>query len=122
MTTPSVHSAMGVPPPEGSFMAELYEKSGGARLGFSREQLAATLQEVGAKYLPPGTGQKECDELYRSLRVDELALARACAAGSARAWDTFMVRYRAKLYDIAGYIAREDSAARELADSIYADL
>ena len=33
-----------------------------------------------------------------------------------------MVRYREKLYDIAGYIAKESSAARELADSLYADL
>src|SRR5947207_11979628 len=33
-----------------------------------------------------------------------------------------MLRYREKLYDIAAYIAKESSAARELADSIYADL
>jgi RNA polymerase sigma-70 factor (ECF subfamily) len=33
-----------------------------------------------------------------------------------------MLRYREKLYDIAGYIAKESSAARELADSLYADL
>ena len=33
-----------------------------------------------------------------------------------------MARYREKLYDIAGYIAKESSAARELADSLYADL
>ena len=57
-----------------------------------------------------------------SLRVEELALARACAAGHERAWEVFLTRYRAKLYDIAGYIAKESSAARELADSIYADL
>jgi RNA polymerase sigma-70 factor (ECF subfamily) len=33
-----------------------------------------------------------------------------------------MTRYREKLYDIAAYIAKESSAARELADSLYADL
>jgi RNA polymerase sigma-70 factor (ECF subfamily) len=103
-------------------MAELYQKSGGGKFGLSREQFAAALSEVGAKYLPQGAGPRECDELYRSLRVEELALARACAAGSERAWDIFLGRYRAKLYEIAGYIAREDSAARDLADSIYADL
>ncbi len=57
-----------------------------------------------------------------SLRVEELALARACAAGHERAWEVFLTRYREKLYNIAGYIAKESSAARELADSIYADL
>jgi RNA polymerase sigma-70 factor (ECF subfamily) len=49
-------------------------------------------------------------------------LARACAAGNERAWEVFMVRYREKLYDIGLHIAREDSAARELSDSLYADL
>jgi RNA polymerase sigma-70 factor (ECF subfamily) len=56
------------------------------------------------------------------LRVEELALARACAAGHERAWEVFLTRYREKLYDIAGYITKESSAARELADSIYAEL
>ena len=54
--------------------------------------------------------------------MEELALARACAAGQERAWEIFMSRYREKLYDIAAYIAKESSAARELADSLYADL
>jgi RNA polymerase sigma-70 factor (ECF subfamily) len=34
----------------------------------------------------------------------------------------FLARYRAKLYEMAGAIAQEDSAARELADSLYAEL
>jgi RNA polymerase sigma-70 factor (ECF subfamily) len=64
----------------------------------------------------------EIRELFASLRVEELALARACAAGHERAWEVFMLRYREKLYDIAGYIAKESSAARDLADSTYGDL
>src|SRR5262249_52398380 len=59
---------------------------------------------------------------YLSLRVEELVLARACAAGNEHAWETFLIRYREKLYDMALHIAREDSAARDLADSLYADL
>ncbi len=54
--------------------------------------------------------------------IEELALARACAAGQERAWEVFMTRYRERLYDIAAYISKESSAARELADSLYADL
>jgi len=103
-------------------MAELYQKSGGEAFGFSREQFAAALKEVAAKYLPEGSGTRERDQLYRSLRVEELALARACAAGNEMAWQAFLLRYRARLYEIAGGIAREDSAARDLADSIYAEL
>src|SRR5271169_3057975 len=57
-----------------------------------------------------------------SLRAEELVLARACAAGHEHAWEVFLTRYRERLYDIAGYITKESSAARELADSIYAEL
>src|SRR5499427_10764670 len=54
--------------------------------------------------------------------LEELALARACAAGHEKAWQAFLTRYRAKLYDIARGITKEDSRARDLADSIYGDL
>ncbi len=103
-----------------SVISELYERIGTS--GLSREQFVAILKEIAAKYLPAGSSVQEISDLYRSLRVEELALARACAAGQERAWEIFMARYREKLYDIAGYIAKENSAARELADSLYADL
>jgi RNA polymerase sigma-70 factor (ECF subfamily) len=101
-------------------ITELFEKSGNS--GLSREQFGVILNEVAAKYLPADASAREKAELYSSLRVEELALARACAAGQERAWEIFMGRYREKLYDIAAYIAKESSAARELADSLYADL
>jgi RNA polymerase sigma-70 factor (ECF subfamily) len=103
-----------------SVIAGLYEKSGS--FGLSREHFLTILQQIAAKYLPPDASAQETAELYASLRVEELALARACAAGHERAWEIFMSRYREKLYDIAAYIAKESSAARELADSLYADL
>jgi len=103
-------------------MAELFVKSGGAELGLGSEQFAAVLEEVRAKYLPPDARPAAVQEFYASLRIEDLALARACAAGSERAWERFLSRYREKLYDIAGYITKETSSARELADSLYADL
>src|SRR3954468_6846681 len=33
-----------------------------------------------------------------------------------------MLRFREKLYDVAGFITKETSSARELADTLYADL
>jgi RNA polymerase sigma-70 factor (ECF subfamily) len=105
-----------------SLMAELFVKSGGAELGVGSEQFAAVLEEVRAKYLPPDARPAAVQEFYASLRIEDLALARACAAGSERAWERFLSRYREKLYDIAGYITKETSSARELADSLYADL
>jgi RNA polymerase sigma-70 factor, ECF subfamily len=103
-----------------SVVTMLYEKSG--NFGLSIQQFAAILTEVAARYLPPGAPAQQVAELYLSLHIEELTLARACAAGQEHAWEVFMTRYREKLYDIAGYIAKESSAARELADSLYADL
>ena len=105
-----------------SLMSEIYEKSGGEKFGLTRPQWETILGEIARKYLPADAAQKEVRELYASLRVEELALARACAAGHEQAWEVFLTRYREKLYDIAGYITKESSAARELADSIYAEL
>jgi RNA polymerase sigma-70 factor (ECF subfamily) len=80
------------------------------------------LCEVAAKYLEPGSTQPEARTFLLTLRVEELALARACAAGNNSAWELFLIRYREKLYQSALRIAREDSAARDLADSLYAEL
>jgi RNA polymerase sigma-70 factor, ECF subfamily len=105
-----------------SLLAAIYEKSRGELFGLTRQQFESILSEIARKYVPADSPQNQIRELYTSLRVEELALARACAAGHEHAWEVFLTRYREKLYDIAGYITKESSAARELADSIYAEL
>jgi RNA polymerase sigma-70 factor, ECF subfamily len=61
-------------------------------------------------------------ELYlEGLHLAELSLACACAAGNSAAWDHFVSHYRRELYRAARAIAGE-SAARDLADSLYAEL
>jgi RNA polymerase sigma-70 factor (ECF subfamily) len=79
------------------------------------------LEQVAAKYVPQATQQQKL-EFWRDLKLEELALARACAAGHDAAWQAFLTRFREKLYDIARGITKEDSSARDLADSLYADL
>ena len=103
-------------------LVELHAKSGCEEIGLARESFAAILCDVAAKYLPTSASQGEARTLLLALRVEELALARACAAGSNSAWEMFLTRYREKLYQSALRIAREDSAARDLADSLYAEL
>jgi RNA polymerase sigma-70 factor, ECF subfamily len=105
-----------------SVVTEIYRKSRGEEFGLTRQQFDSVLGEIARKYLPADAAQNDARELYASLRAEELALARACAAGYEHAWEVFLTRYREKLYDIAGYITKESSAARELADSIYAEL
>jgi RNA polymerase sigma-70 factor len=105
-----------------SLAAELYKKSSGEKFGITRQEFASILGEIGQKHLTADAGEVDARELYLNLRVEELVLARACAFGNEHAWETFLLRYREKLYDTALHIARETSAARELADSLYGDL
>jgi RNA polymerase sigma-70 factor (ECF subfamily) len=104
-----------------SLFAGLYEKSAGKNYGISSSEFAGILTAISAKYAP-GASEDELRDLYLSLHIEELALARGCAAGNERAWQDFMIRYREKLHDAALAITRDDSQARELAGSIYADL
>jgi RNA polymerase sigma-70 factor, ECF subfamily len=104
-----------------SVMVELYAKSGADGFGISVEQFAALIEEVATRSLP-GAAAPAKVELSKTLRLEELVLARACASGNERAWEAFLLRYREKLYEIARQITREDSTGRELADSVYADL
>jgi RNA polymerase sigma-70 factor, ECF subfamily len=115
-----------IPAPLHSAISELLPELHAAgrceRVGISREAFQVILCEVVTKYLPSGANHSEARTLLLSLRVEELALARGCAAGHDAAWDLFLIRYREKLYQAALRIAREDSAARDLADTLYAEL
>jgi RNA polymerase sigma-70 factor (ECF subfamily) len=103
-------------------LAELHDKSGCEKIGLARESFAVTLCEVATKYLPASATHADARSFLLALRIEELALAQACAAGNNSAWELFLTRYREKLYQSALRIAREDSSARDLADSLYAEL
>jgi RNA polymerase sigma-70 factor, ECF subfamily len=121
----SATSQRGVEPGKGAvleaFMLELYANSRAEEFGLNSEQFAEILGEIAAKQLK-GVPEFQCQEFLVSLRVEDLALARGCAAGNQHAWEVFMLRFREKLYDVAAFITKESSSARELADSVYADL
>jgi RNA polymerase sigma-70 factor (ECF subfamily) len=102
-------------------VAELHASCSAAKYGVSQDDLSGILADVVNRYAADSTAGQARD-FCKSLRVEDLVLARACAAGNERAWETFIVRFREKLYDTGLQIAREDSAARDLADSMYANL
>jgi RNA polymerase sigma factor (sigma-70 family) len=56
-----------------------------------------------------------------ALHVEDLELARRCADGDETAWQRFMLEYRPVLYRAADAI-EPGGGARDLADSLYADL
>ncbi len=103
------------------FLAEHYARSRCAEFGLGSAEFAAMIEEVATK-TPGGKPPSDRRDFYSSLHLEDLVLARACARGNERAWEVFMLRFREKLYDVAAYITREASTARELADSVYADL
>jgi RNA polymerase sigma-70 factor (ECF subfamily) len=110
-------------PAEGTVLSIrlLFERSGAERFGLTLHAFEAALEQVAGKYVPEATNRQKL-EFWRDLKLEELALARACAAGHEAAWQVFLTRFREKLYDIARGITKEDSSARDLADSLYADL
>jgi len=114
-------------------VAALYERSGAAAYGVSVEQFAAILDEILRKYFTqnsahdpdPNSARASAEQkadFCAGLRLEELALARACAAGNERAWQDFIARYRQKLHGMALHITRDGAHAAELADSLFADL
>lgn len=100
---------------------DLFESSSARKYGLGFDEFQHILEKVAAKYIPTAPLVQKI-RFWRELKVEELVLARSCANGDEKAWQDFLVRYREKLYDIARGITKEDSSARELADSIYGDL
>jgi hypothetical protein len=97
--------------------AALYQRSGAAAYGVSTEQFAAILDEILCKYLSQNSAHDSAHNSVRTsaeqkanfcagLRLEELALARACAAGNERAWQDFIARYRQKLHGMALHMLR----------------
>lgn len=121
MTTSQPISAA-VQPAVAELLTELHASSGCEKYGLTPEAFAAILGSVATKYLPTETSQSDARAFLLTLRVEELALARACAAGDNTAWEVFLTCYREKLYHSALRIARDDAAARELADGLYGEL
>jgi RNA polymerase sigma-70 factor (ECF subfamily) len=69
----------------------------------------------------PATRQQQA-AFFGGLRLADLVLARACAAGNERAWEHFVAVYRQPLTRAAIAITGNESLGRELADQLYGEL
>jgi len=101
--------------------ALLYERSGAAAYELSIEKFALILGEIQRKYIPQASAREAAD-FCAALRLEELVLARACAAGNERAWQEFITRYQPKMRSMALHITRDAAHAADLADSLFAEL
>ncbi len=109
---------------ENSVGSALYKRSGAEIYGISKEQFAEILSEVERKAFPGNANptSQEKSSFLATLRLEELAVARGCAAGNEKAWQDFISRYRQKLHHVALHITRDGTHAGELADSLFAEL
>jgi RNA polymerase sigma-70 factor, ECF subfamily len=102
-----------------------------AEWSLTRDEFQAALESSAAKRFPDAKpyaerDAKKIDAYLDTLHTRDLALALACSRGSAAAWDFFMAEFRPELYRaaraIVGRAGGGEPAARDLADSLYADL
>ncbi len=103
-------------------MSDLFRRSGAARWSVTEEELGAAVEASVAHafggQLPSPDEARRCAE---RLHLEDLALARACALGHEAAWEHFMLQHRPVLYRAADALD-PSGGARELADSLYAEL
>jgi RNA polymerase sigma-70 factor (ECF subfamily) len=92
-----------------------------AQWGVTRDRFAERLHESVQHRFGAAPDPRAVDEYLRTLHAADLTLACACMDGVEDAWAHFISAYRPDLYRAARAVAAEGEA-RELADSIYADL
>ena len=105
---------------------QLFRESPAERWHLSFQSFHTTLTRSAAKRFGEAAPNLErIQEYFRTLHVQDLVLACACAEGSESAWNEFVARYRNYLRAAAAAVLRRsasDPAAIELADSLFADL
>ena len=99
----------------------LYRRAKADRWAVPPGVFAATLEASAERASPAPSSAREVERYLTALHLEDLALACACAAGHDAAWEHFVLEHRPILYRSADALA-PGGAARELADSLYADL
>ena len=113
--------------PIAEIIGRLWVGCSAQRYGFTCQEFERILIDIGDAYhwglqAEHGVTASQKALFLASLKIEDLVLARACAAGNEEAWETFLIQYREMLYSAAYGITRQDTLGRDLADSLYAEL
>jgi RNA polymerase sigma-70 factor len=106
----------------------LHGEANCARWGLDRMAFAEGLRRSAEKrFRGTGAAPAEVETYLKSLHLEDLAFACACAEGLEPAWDFFVEHFRQDLRGAARAMLRasgtgDPARAEELADSIYAEL
>lgn len=104
-----------------ALVERLYRRAKADRWALPPGLFAAALEASVERASPAPSGAREVERYLTALHLEDLALACACAVGHDAAWEHFVLEHRPTLYRSADALA-PGGGARELADSLYADL
>ena len=100
----------------------LHRQAHGERWRVPPERFARALEaSAGRAFAGRTPDARELERYLTSLHLEDLALACACASGDEPAWEHFVLVQRPLLYRAADSLD-PGGGARDLADSLYADL
>lgn len=108
-------------------LEELWHASEAETFGLDSAWFGRILLEVGTRQnygLSAGSraSHEERAAYLRGLKLGDLALAHACAAGIDRAWERFVETYRQPLLRAAIAITGSETLGHELAEQLYGEL
>lgn len=106
---------------------EFWREARADSVGLRRDELASLLVALGVRYgygMAPDVpaSRAQMGAFWRTLQLQDLALAHACALGRDVAWRQFMTRFRNPLTRAAIGITGSATAGEELADSLYSEM
>ena len=110
-----------------ALLDELWRECGAGEWGlgradFDRIILLIAMTQNGGLQLDAVASREQQATFFRSVKLADLVLAKACAAGNERAWEHFMAQYGQQLTRAAIAISGSESVGRDLADAFYAEL
>jgi RNA polymerase sigma-70 factor (ECF subfamily) len=106
---------------------ELWRTAGAESVEISNAEFSQALETIGARDnfgLDPGkqTSERQRETFWRTLHLEELAIARGCALGRESAWRHFLAQYQDKLTRAAVEMTRSAALGEELASALYSEL
>jgi RNA polymerase sigma-70 factor (ECF subfamily) len=107
---------------DASLADRLYAQANAQRWRVSKDRFAEALETSAQRaFASREKSPRQLEQYLIALHLEDLALACACADGDEEAWDHFMMEQRPLLYRAADAL-EPGGRARDLADSLYAEL
>jgi RNA polymerase sigma-70 factor (ECF subfamily) len=119
MATQPIASELGL---HAGIVARLWRRAEAARWALAEPDFGAALERSAVhRFRDHAPSAPELEQYLDSLHLDDLALACACARGNNPAWEHFVREFRPILLRMASR-GQQSDRARDVADSIYAEL